>query len=409
MTASNTHIIVIGAGYAGLLAAIRLAGKTRRQKVAITLVNASDVFVERLRLHEAAANQPIKRRLITDTIRGTGINFVQGFVTGIDLTHHQITVETPSGAKQMSNDKLLYALGSTIERDSIPGVREYAYTLTPSGERAVPALREKLLGLTSGARVAVVGGGATGIEAAAEFASTYPQLKVRLVTRGSLGLFRGQAVADTMRKTLETWGVMIQDHTTITEVKADQIITEDGKHIPFDVCLWTGGFTVPTLAREAGLKVNEIGQILIDPYMRSVSHPDVYAVGDAAYPVEEPSVHVRMSAITAVILGAHGADSLAASLKGKIPKPLSFAYMGQGIALGRHKGIGYGSTALDVPKAPFFTGRLGYEIREMFVCLLAALPSIERRIPGFFTWLGKGRYATMKRQAAQHGQMEKAS
>ena len=59
MTQKNTEVIVIGAGYAGLLATVRLAGKTRRDNVNITLVNASDVFVERLRLHQVAANRDI--------------------------------------------------------------------------------------------------------------------------------------------------------------------------------------------------------------------------------------------------------------------------------------------------------------------------------------------------------------
>jgi len=60
MTKQFTRIVVIGAGYAGLLATVRLAGKTRHNNVAITLVNASDVFVERLRLHQFAANQAIQ-------------------------------------------------------------------------------------------------------------------------------------------------------------------------------------------------------------------------------------------------------------------------------------------------------------------------------------------------------------
>jgi NADH dehydrogenase FAD-containing subunit len=63
---SQTRILILGAGYAGMLAAVRLAGKTRRQNAAITLVNASDVFVERLRLHQVAANWQVKRRPILD-------------------------------------------------------------------------------------------------------------------------------------------------------------------------------------------------------------------------------------------------------------------------------------------------------------------------------------------------------
>jgi NADH dehydrogenase FAD-containing subunit len=144
--------------------------------------------------------------------------------------------------------------------------------------------------------------------------------------------------------------------------------------------------------------VNERGQVLIDPFMRSISHPDILAVGDAAHPVQDPGVRVRMAALTAVILGAHGADSLTAILQGKTPQPLSFAYLGQGIALGRHDAIALNNYPDDRPGPPYLTGRLGVEGREFFVRLLAALPSYEKRWPGVTFWLGKGRYAAALRR-----------
>ena len=85
MNKLKTQIIVIGAGYAGLLATIRLAGKTQPNNVEITLVNASATFVERLRLHQLAANQTLKQRPIRTTLQGTGVHFIEGIVTSIDL------------------------------------------------------------------------------------------------------------------------------------------------------------------------------------------------------------------------------------------------------------------------------------------------------------------------------------
>ncbi len=67
----KTHILVIGAGYGGMMAAIRLAGKTRRRPVQVTLVNAVETFVERIRLHEAAIGKPLKQRAIVG-VGGTG-------------------------------------------------------------------------------------------------------------------------------------------------------------------------------------------------------------------------------------------------------------------------------------------------------------------------------------------------
>ena len=77
MSKPQTQILVIGAGYSGLLATVRLAAKTRRENVQITLVNPAPNFVERLRLHQYAASQPVKQRLIAETLRGTGVDFVQ--------------------------------------------------------------------------------------------------------------------------------------------------------------------------------------------------------------------------------------------------------------------------------------------------------------------------------------------
>jgi NADH dehydrogenase FAD-containing subunit len=397
MAKQPTRVVVIGAGYSGLLATVRLAGKTRRDNVAITLVNASDTFIERLRLHQFAANQTIKQRPFAKILRGTGVDFIQGFVTGIEAAQSEIVVRVGEATRRIGYDKLLYALGSTIDRDSLPGVREHAYTLTPSGPLSAAALRDALPRVNAtGGRVLICGGGATGVEAAAEFAESYPNLKVQLVTCGEFGAFLGREVATYMRQSLNHLGVKIQDRTTVTEVRTGEVLTEVGATIPYDVCVWTGGFTVPSLAREAGLAVNERGQILIDPFMRSISHPEIYAVGDAAHPVEEPGVKVRMAAFTAAIMGAHGADCLSAAIQGKTPEPFSFAYMGQGIALGRHDAIGFGNYPDDKPHAPYFTGRFGYEFREFFVRFLADAPNLERRWPGVFWWRGKGRYAASR-------------
>jgi NADH dehydrogenase FAD-containing subunit len=185
----------------------------------------------------------------------------------------------------------------------------------------------------------------------------------------------------------------------VTEVRADGVITADGTVFPAHLVLWAGGFAVPALAREAGLEVNARGQIVVDTALRSRSHPAIYAVGDAAEPAERPGAPVRMSAVVAVIMGAAGADSLSAALRGRQPRPFSFAYLGQGIALGRGNAIGFNNYPEDVPVSPILTGWLGCQVRELFVRYLAVLARFERRRLGSFFWLGKGRYAAQQRRA----------
>jgi NADH dehydrogenase FAD-containing subunit len=206
-----------------------------------------------------------------------------------------------------------------------------------------------------------------------------------------------------MRKSLVKLGVSIHEQTRVVEVREAEIQTEKGT-IAYDVCLWTAGFVAPALARQAGLAVNERGQILVDPFMCSISHPDITAVGDAACPVEEPGVKVRMSAATAVVMGAHGADCLAAELRGRMPRPLSFAYQGQCIALGPRNAIGFSNFPNDIPNRPFFTGRLGYWVRELVLGYLISLPFMVRRWTGSYFWVGKGRYARSLRNKQELAQ-----
>lgn len=394
MLQQPTRIVILGAGYAGLLATMRMAGKLRREDVAITLVNASETFVERLHLHEYAAHHPITVRSLPKMLAGTGVSFVQGNVTRIEPAQHQVIVQTGENVRPIAYDYLVYALGSNTDLDRTPGVRANAYTLNTAGEHSVQALRAELPLLNQhGGRMLICGGGATGIEAAAEFAEAFPNIQVRLVTRGEFGSFRGQDVGTYMRQSLTQLGVTIQDHTSISEIADDHAVTSNGENIPFDLCLWTGGFIAPSLARTTGLAVNERGQILVDPFLRTPAHPEIYAIGDAATPGWNLGLDVRMSAFTALIFGAYGADSVTAAVTHKTLKPFSFSYVGQGIALGQHDAIAFGSHADDTPHAPYFKGELAARLRGVFAGVLHSFPLIEKRVPGSFYWVGKNRAA----------------
>src|SRR2546428_8237647 len=110
------------------------------------------------------------------------------------------------------------------------------------------------------------------------------------------------------------------------------------------------------LEGEVELAVNERNHIVVVLFLNDTATTEIYAIGDAAHPREDPGAPVRMSAVTATIMGAHGADCLSAVLRGKTPRPLSFAYLGQGIALGRHNAIGFNNYPDDKPYPPYFTG-----------------------------------------------------
>ncbi|HLZ62997.1 MAG TPA: FAD-dependent oxidoreductase [Ktedonosporobacter sp.] len=394
MRQPSTRVLVLGAGIAGLLFTLRLAGKVARKSVQITLVDEADTFIVRPRLHEFATHQRVFTRSFSHILRKTQVQFVQGRVIALSPNEHSVIVQVGQEQHEMAYDYLVYALGSLTDRHSVPGVDEYAYSLSAWGPFSAEALREKLPAIAArGGQVVVCGGGATGIETAAQVASFYPQIKVSLVAQGKLALAWNKSVAEAIRRRLLSLRIEIVDQSTVKTVHAQSVALDQGREIACDLCIWTAGFTVPPQAREAGLPVNERGQILVDPFLRSVSHQEIYALGDCASPIEEPGVaHVRMSAFTAGIMGAHGADCLSAILTGKSPKSLSFAYLAQAVALGRDHAIFFLLSPDDRPRPPYITGWLGSLTRNAAVNFVVTAMLVQHRFPAAFAWFGKGRY-----------------
>lgn len=389
---SITKIVVAGAGYAGVMSALRLAGKTRQLPVDVTLINAADRFMERPRLHEAAAGRALQGRPIAQMLQGSRVRFQKGIVRSLEPDRRKLALDTEGGSQEVTYDHLIYALGSRVDDTSVPGVREHAYRLDATGPRSVQPLYRRLCALTrENGRVVVVGSGATGIEVAAEIADTFPKAQVSIVTRGAFGAFKGGRVQKYMREAMARLGVGVVEYASVKAVRANGLTIIGGPAIPFDVCVWAGGFRANSLGRRAGLDVNERDQILVDACLRSVSHPDIYAVGDAAQPLRRPGAPMRMALFTALVTGAHAADNLNRLLRGEPQQPLAFSYYGQGIALGRRDAVAFASYPDDEPVGPMYTGRFALTVRNFFVWLILRLLTIERWWPGFFFWLGKSR------------------
>lgn len=400
MAKQNIKILVLGAGYAGMMAALRLSGKTKKLGVDITLVNGQDVFIQRPRLHHVATGQAVPQKPIADMLRGSRVDFRQGWVTALHPDGQRVTLQTEQGSEELAYDYLVYALGSVVDRESVPGVRQHAYVFDPVGDRSATDLHRRLLEMDGQAgKVVVVGGGPTGIEGATEIKGLFPNLEVSLVTSGKFGTFKGRRVESHFRDGFRKQGIPIFENRAVESVAAGELTLAGGQVLPFDLLLWAGGFRGRPLAREVGLVVNERGQILVNPTLASISHPNIYAIGDAAQTVEEPGVPLRMGLLPALTMGAHAADNLVALLKGQPQKPLSFAYYGQGIAMGPGDAVGFAGYPAEAVVGPILRGRLGVWVRNFFVWLLFFILDVERRWPGFYFWLGKGRYAAQRRAA----------
>src|SRR5579884_401019 len=140
---TDTHrIVVIGGGYAGMLAAVRTAKRTRKLGARVTLIDPSESFIERIRLHQLAAGEPFAHRARSEMLRGTGAMFIQGRVESLDPEAQTLSVATAEQVQTIAYDTLIYALGSSVDTSLVPGVAEHAHTL--GSEAAATALRAVL-------------------------------------------------------------------------------------------------------------------------------------------------------------------------------------------------------------------------------------------------------------------------
>ena len=386
-------VIVLGAGYAGLMAALGLAGRNKLARVA--LVSESDTFVERIRLQEGVSGTVAPRMpRLDEFLAKTKVEFIRGRVGALDAVKRRVRVEIDSGGREFAFDRCIYALGSRIDDASVRGVAEHAYRLDAgTGSRRVDALRSKLEATAgTSVRVVIVGGANTATEAAAEIKATWPSAEVTMISRSRCGDFKkGPLLEQIAREELERLGVRLVDRQTIVEVRAAEIVTAFGDTIPADICVWAGGLRVAPIAKDAGLAVDQQDRILVGPMLSSISHPHVLAVGDAAHPTAPTGARYRMSAFAAIISAAYAAKRIVDEARGRKPRPFSYAAYGQGVAIGR-SGVGFFTFPNDGDAYFLLRGPFALRVRNLFVWALVFFLKLERRYPGSaLFWIGRRR------------------
>jgi NADH dehydrogenase len=384
MTAQRTHIVVIGGGYAGTLAANHLR---LRADADITVVNPRPVFVERIRLHQLVAGSGTAA-VDYGTLLGEGIRLVVENAARINTT--DATIELTTGAV-LDYDYVIYAVGSTgVLPTTVPGAAEFAYPLAELEQ--AERLRDVLDELHPDAPVTVVGAGLTGIETASELAER--GRRVSLVCGGVLGPSLSRPGRRSVAKWLRRLGVDVLEAAAVREVRSDAVVLNSsqpaGAVLPSAVTVWTAGFGVPDLAARSGLRTDALGRLLTDETLTSVDDPRIVAAGDAAAPSDQP---LRMSCQAAIPLGAQAANTVLSRIAGTPPAAINQAFTGQCISLGRSYATVQLARPDDTPLNLFIGGRVAASIKEA-VCK-GTVWGIRREAakPGWYRWLKGGKRA----------------
>lgn len=372
-TTPDTHVVVIGGGYAGVMAANRLMSRTG---VRVTLVNPRPEFVERIRLHQLAADND---DAVEDYARvlNAGVRLVVDTAERIDATARRVALATGAA---LDYDYLVYAVGSTGDVPAaVPGAAEFAYPLSELEQ--AKRLRERLNDLATPAPVVVVGGGLTGIEAASEFAEAGRSVAVVSPVVGpSLSAPGRRSVTKRLRKL----GVTIVDGpgAVVAGVTADRVTLADGRSLPSAVTVWTAGFGVPGLAAASGLRTDGLGRACTDETLTSVDNDRIVAAGDCAAPSGLP---YRMSCQAGLPLGAQAADTVLARIAGTAPADASVPMTGQCISLGRGAGTVQLQRRDDTPVNLYIGGRTGAFVKEQVCRFTLKWLGSEAAEPGSYT------------------------
>ncbi|MFD3579863.1 NAD(P)/FAD-dependent oxidoreductase [Streptomyces sp. NPDC058644] len=348
----NIDVVVLGGGYAGVMAANRL---TQHDGVRVTLINPRPTFVHRVRLHQMVGGTDAAvvdfQEVLAEEVR-----LVVDSVTRIDAAGRG--VELASGGR-VGYEYLVYAVGSGSADPQVPGAAEFAYPIAAleEAQRLLPVLDAT----PASAAVTVVGAGPTGIETAAELAEQ--GRSVTLVCGGVLGPYLHRRGRRSVAGRLAALGVRVVQgpDAKVTAVTRDAVRLADGRELPSALTIWTAGFGVPDLASRSGLSTDVQGRLLTDETLTSVDDDRIVAAGDSAAPSGLP---LRMSCQTAMPLGARAADTVLSRLAGEQPETLNQSFGAQCISLGRRTGIFQFGNRSDVAVWLHIDGRLGAKMKE---------------------------------------------
>lgn len=374
------RIVVVGGGAGGLELVTRLGRRLgRRGRADVTLVDASSTHIWKPLLHEVATgvlDQSLDEVSYPAHAHSNGYRFQLGTLSGLDREARRIRLaplydeagEELLAERTLDYDYLVLALGSVSNDFGTPGVADHCYFLdsTQQAENFRKALLNTFLRhshdhdgasqSTAASRlsIAIVGGGATGVELSAELLSATQmlssygysridrsQLQVHLIEAApSILPALPERIGQSVAAELERLGVEIHLDTRITAADKSGFTTADDRRIEADLTVWAAGVRGASVLSELGLAAQRNNQIRVKPTLVSEDDERVFAIGDcAACPMDDERM-VPPRAQSAHQMAATVYKNLCASMEGKPLKSFKYRDFGSLISLAHFEAVG---------------------------------------------------------------------
>ena len=332
------RIVIIGAGFAGMYAALSAARLRDIQgaspdKLEIALVAPEPTLVVRPRLYEPKP-ETLTAPLL-DVLKAVDVVYIKGSAETIDTASRTVQVATANNKRQsLSYDRLVVATGSRLFRPNIPGLAEHGFSVDNLDDAI--ALDKHLHGLAnrpaSSGRdtIVVAGGGFTGIEAATEIPARLRAIlgkdarpRVIIVERNSaIAPDMGEGPRPIIEEALRKLGVETRLGAGVASLDASGITLSDGERIETETVIWAAGIRAAPLTTQIPAERDNFGRLLVDRDLRVPSVPGVFATGDAARAAsDDVGNYALMSCQHATRMGAFAGNNAAAELLRMATRP----------------------------------------------------------------------------------------
>ncbi|MGX1165608.1 NADH dehydrogenase [Bradyrhizobium sp. USDA 372] len=332
------RLVIIGAGFAGMYAALSAARLRDIQGVSpdeleIALVGPEPTLVVRPRLYEQ--HPETLTAPLLDVLKAIDVTYVQGSVDTVETQSRIVRIATAKGTKKMlTYDRLVVATGSRLFRPNIPGLAEHGFSVD-SLDDAI-ALDRHLHGLAKRPAVngrdtvVVAGGGFTGIEAATEMPARLravlgPDAKTRVIIverNSAIAPDMGEGPRPVIESALQKLGVETRLGAGVASLDASGVTLSNGEHIETETVIWAAGIRAAPLTSQIPAERDNFGRLLVDPCLRVPGVEGVFATGDAARAAcDDEGNYALMSCQHATRMGAFAGNNAAAELLGVPTRP----------------------------------------------------------------------------------------
>ncbi|WP_140443540.1 NAD(P)/FAD-dependent oxidoreductase, partial [Listeria monocytogenes] len=359
------NIVLIGAGYAGVHAAKKLAKKYKKDKdVNITLIDRHSYHTMMTELHEVAGGRVEPTAIQYDLRRlfnRTKVNLVTDNVTHVD--HDKKVVTTEHGSYPF--DYLVLGMGGEPNDFGTPGVGENGFTLwswedsvklrNHIEETVTKASREQDVEKRKAMLTFVVcGSGFTGIEMVGELLEWKDRLaKDNKIDASEIKLVVVEAAptilnmlerrdADKAERYMVKKGIEIMKNAAIVEVKPESIVLKSGEELPTSTLIWTAGVRANSDTKDYGMESARAGRLKVNQYMEAEGLKDVYVVGDLAYFEDEEGKPTPQIVEGAEQTALTAAKSIIVEMSGTGEKePFQGKYHGVMVSIGAKYGVAH--------------------------------------------------------------------